>query len=281
MAESQEYERHPRATVNRLKARGKYDYSTIHTILNSTPILHVSFPANGDDPFPALLPMLGCTGSYPPPPPPPTPPSAPGSFPEDSDLNLLAEDPASGPKNIYLHGHSSARLFRSSAGPLPVTIAATSMQGVVLALSPFHNSCNYASVVVHGYASPVTDEAERLYALTRITDNLVPGRWGRSRNPPTKAEMTTTGVLRVDIASASAKVRVGGPNDDRHDLRDEAVVGSVWTGVVPCWLQFGNPVESGHNKVKGVPSYLTEWVENENERGRSVAIMAVEGSSPK
>lgn len=49
------------------------------------------------------------------------------------------------------------------------------MQGVVLALTAFHNSCNYASAVVHGYASVVTDEAERLYALTRITDNLVVG----------------------------------------------------------------------------------------------------------
>jgi hypothetical protein len=47
------------------------------------------------------------------------------------------------------------------------------MQGIVLALAPFHNSCNYASAVVHGYASVVTNEAERLFAITRITDNLV------------------------------------------------------------------------------------------------------------
>ena len=36
--------------------------------------------------------------------------------------------------------------------------------------------------------------------------------------------MTSTGVLRVDVVSASAKVRVGGPGDDRHDLKDEEVV---------------------------------------------------------
>jgi nitroimidazol reductase NimA-like FMN-containing flavoprotein (pyridoxamine 5'-phosphate oxidase superfamily) len=238
--------------------------------------VHVSFPP-GDDDFPVILPMLGCTGSfekY------GTKPSSeqkgldettPGSFPADEE-DRPAED-LNAPRSIYLHGSATARLFRTPGqDKIPICICATAMQGIVLALTPFHNSCNYASVVVHGYASVVISEEERLYALTRITDNLVPGRWDRSRNPPTKAEMTSTGVLRVDVVSASAKVRVGGPSDDRHDLKNESVINNVWTGVIPCWTKFGEPVPSDYNKVKTLPGYLKEFVHDANQHGEREAL---------
>jgi len=248
---------------------GQYDYTTIHQIIDSTPVLHVSFPA-GDDDFPVILPMLGCTGAfekygqasdeaeqY--------KSTAPGSFPED---NVKPPEDLDMPRSIYLHGSSVARLFKESKEKTKVCICATGIQGIVLALTPFHNSCNYSSAVVHGYAAAVESEEERLYALTRITDNLVPGRWDRSRNPPTKAEMTSTGVLRVDVVSASAKVRVGGPGDDRHDLKNENVINNVWTGVIPCWTQYGEPVQSNYNKVKKLPSYLREFVDDTNRQGQ-------------
>jgi uncharacterized protein len=261
------------------KGLGKYDYGTIHQIVDDTPVLHVSFPPSGDDPFPAVLPMLGCTGAFeqseksketassP----------APGSFPDDDEEK---EDLSSGPRAIYLHGSSTARLFKVlGETQIPVTVAATTLQGVVLALTPFHNSCNYASAVVFGYASLVTSEPEREYALTRITDNLVPHRWDNSRNPPAKAELTSTAVVRVDIESASAKVRVGGPGDDRHDLKDPNVVGKIWTGVVPTWTAYGEPVASSYNQVQKVPSYIKTWIEEENKKGEKLANWAL--SQPK
>ena len=61
-------------------------------------------------------------------------------------------------------------------------MAASHMDGLVLSLTPFHNSCNYRSAVAYGYATLVTDDAERLYAMRRITDNMLPQRWDRSRN---------------------------------------------------------------------------------------------------
>jgi hypothetical protein len=115
--------------------------------------------------------MLGCTGTFSANAEAAAPRStAPGSFPDDDE----EEDYSTGPRSIYVHGHAASRLFTvPGQDKIPVCVAATSMQGIVLALSAFHNSCNYASAVIHGYASVVTDEAERLYALTRITDNLV------------------------------------------------------------------------------------------------------------
>jgi hypothetical protein len=87
--------------------------------------------------------------------------------------------------------------------------------------------------------------------------------------------MTTTGVLRVDIVSASAKVRVGGPGDDRHDLKNEAVINNVWTGVVPSYTVYGEPVSSDYNKVAKVPTYMRYWIERENERSKDAAMSAI------
>ena len=154
------------------------------------------------------------------------------------------------------------------------------MDGLVLALAPFHNSCNYRSSIAYGHATLVTSEPERLYAMTRITDNLLPGRWDKSRNPPTSAELKSTSILKVKIASASAKVRTGGPSDDRKDLKDEALRSSVWTGVVPVWMQWGEPRAGKDNGYGGsdgeAEEYIERWRVGENSKGRMGAYAAIE-----
>jgi len=154
------------------------------------------------------------------------------------------------------------------------------MDGLVLALAPFHNSCNYRSAIAYGFAELVTDDAERLYAMTLITNNLLPSRWEKSRNPPTPAELKSTSILRVKVMSASAKVRTGGPHDDRKDLKDEALKESVWTGVVPAYLQWGEPVPGKDNGFGGqggkTEGYIEEWRVAENERIRKAAYEAIE-----
>ncbi|TFK38921.1 flavin-nucleotide-binding protein [Crucibulum laeve] len=260
MSELEEYQKTPRSTVNRLKKRAVYDHDTVHNIIDSVPVLHVSFvPVSlEDDPFPATLPMLGCTGSF---------------TSESPDAVL----------SIYLHGYVSSRLMKLPASNVseeelpgtPVCIAATHLDGLVLALTPFHHSCNYRSAIVHGWAHIVTNSAEKIYALERITDNMLSNRWENTRVPPTKAEMDSTGVLRVDIVSASAKVRAGGPSDDRPDLKDEELTQRVWTGVVPSWIQYGEPIPGPNNHVGSVPDYITKWVQWENEKNGRQARDAV------
>ncbi|KAL9638890.1 MAG: hypothetical protein Q9164_001264 [Protoblastenia rupestris] len=236
-----------RNTVRRLRQRGAYDYESVHRIFNAASILHVSFLPTSpqDDPFPTILPMLGTMCSF--------------SDPEG--------DPATTPFDIYLHGHATSRLMKlpnDHPDGLPVCVSAAMLDGIVLALAPFHNSCNYRSAVAHGYAVAVTDEAERLFAMTRITDGLVPGRWENSRNPPTKGEDRSTGILKVTVETASAKTRVGGPGDDKKDLKDPEVAGAIWTGVVPVWENLGAPEANAENQVEELPSYLEEWRKSTN-----------------
>jgi len=267
MADAEVYERTPRNTVNRLKQRATYDHEQVHSIINSAPVVHVSFNPTSfeDDPFPTILPMLGCTGSF-------TPPGA-------SETSAVA---------VYLHGHASSRFMKLPSGPnsphaeaglpgVPVCVATTHVDGLILALTPFNHSCNYRSAVVHGYAHEVSDPAEKMYALELITDSMIPFRWENSRVPPTPAEMTSTGVLRVDIVSASAKIRAYAPGNDKADLADEEMRERVWTGVVPSNIQYGEPVPAEENLVKEVPGYLREWIKGQNEEGerysREIAVL--------
>ncbi|CBY00598.1 similar to flavin-nucleotide-binding protein [Plenodomus lingam JN3] len=208
--------------------------------------------------------MLGCTGNF-----------------ENQEA-----DPALEPQDLYLHGYVSGRMFRRGreAGGdaegeegergLPMTVAASFLDGLVLSLTPFHNSCNYRSAIAHGYAHPVTSPTESLYALRLITDSLLPSRWSSSRTPPTPAELSSTGLLRIRIVSASAKVRVGGPKEDRKDLKNEELVASTWTGVVPFWGTWGDPV-TAEGSGRGVEGYVEEWRVEETEKAREYAVEAV------
>lgn len=203
--------------------------------------------------FPVILPMIGCTGNF-------------------------KEQYDDGRRSIYLHGYVSSRIMRLSrnnsdseadagAEPagIPVCVSATLMDGIVLALTPNHSSCNYRSVVAFGHAKVVEDEPERLWALELMTNNLVPDRWRHSRYP-SKAELKSTGVLRVDIDSASAKVRAGTTGEAREDLKDEAMRKKVWAGVVPTRMVYGDPVPAPTNMFPGTPEYIEDWVEHWNEK---------------
>ncbi|GAB1315913.1 hypothetical protein MFIFM68171_06123 [Madurella fahalii] len=259
-----EYSTEPYSTVKRLKDRANYALETIHQIVNSCPMLHVSFqPPNS--PFPAVLPMIGQMGSF-------KRPSA--------DLGEVLD--------LYLHGYVSSRLMNLTRGPssppseptnptpspdsgLPLTIAATHLDGLVLALTPNSHSYNYRSAVMFGHAQLVTDPAEKLYAMELITNAVVPQRWAHSRVPPNAAEMQSTSILRVKISTGSAKIRSGGPHDEKGDMENEELKGRVWTGVVPVYTTMAEPVEGGYNKVGDVPGYLEGWRKETNKEREEFA----------
>lgn len=47
-----------------------------------------------------------------------------------------------------------------------------------------------------------------------ITNAVCPDRWEHSRVPPTAAELKATGIIRLRIESASAKINSGGSSDN-------------------------------------------------------------------
>lgn len=235
-----------------------YALETIHHIINSAQILHVSFnPPNS--PFPVIIPMLGQMGSF-------ARPSA--------DMGDVLD--------LYLHGYVSSRIMNLSRDPsapeenqgLPLCVAASHVDGLVLALTPNAHSYNYRSAVLFGHAIVVEDVDEKLYAMELITDGVVPQRWANTRVPPNKAEMSSTSVLRVRVSNGSAKIRAGPPSDDKDDKEDRGVVSSVWAGVVPVHTTLGEPIPGPYNEVGKVPEYLAEWRKDYNEVAQEEAIAA-------
>jgi hypothetical protein len=159
---------------------------------------------------------------------------------------------------------------------LPVCVAASRVDGLVLALSPNAHSYNYRSAVLFGYATPVTDVSEKLWAMEQITNKVVPHRWENTRVPPNTVEMSSTQILRVAVESASAKVRDGPPGDEKCDLQDDTVTRSVWTGFVPMVEQLLDPVASVYNRVGEVPAHVKEYIDVANQEELDYAHKLVE-----
>ncbi len=187
-----------RSRVRRLPDRGHYDRETIYAILDEALTCHVSFVQDGQ---PFAIPTLHA---------------------RDGDALLL-------------HGATTSRLLRHIAAGGKVCVAATLLDGLVLAKSVFHHSVNYRSAVLFGRGELVEDDAAKLAALEIFTEKLTPGRWAAARQP-NATELKATSVVRIAIEDASAKVRTGGPKDDAEDLALD-----VWAGVISLWLARGEP----------------------------------------
>ena len=230
-----------------------YDLHTIHTIINAAPVLHVSFNSSDpDDPFPTVLPMIGTMGSF-------DRPSA--------DLDE--------PLECYLHGYVSSGVMKQArANPekgLPITVAGSKVDGIVLSLTPNSHSYNYRSAVLFGYGSLVDDADEKVWALKLVTNSVLDNRWENTRTPPDGAEMASTTILKVKIVNGSGKIRTGGPNDDKKDAEREDLVSKTFTAVVPMWETLGEPVLGGAGKVREVPEHVSSFRDDFNASNEKYA----------
>jgi nitroimidazol reductase NimA-like FMN-containing flavoprotein (pyridoxamine 5'-phosphate oxidase superfamily) len=203
-----------RTRVLRQPERGRYDRETVNRILDEGFICHVGFLIDGQ---PFVIPT---------------------SYGRDGDL-------------LYIHGSPASRMLRNATGGMPICVAVTLVDGLVLARSVFNHSMNYRSVVIVGAAVRVEDREEKLRALRLFSEHIIPGRWEEARRPSDK-ELKATTVVRLPINEFSAKVRTGPPVDDREDYEFP-----VWAGVVPLRIVPGEPVADARlREGVGVPEYV-------------------------
>src|SRR5579862_7385403 len=182
-----------RTRVIREPQRGIYDRAAIYKILDEGFICHVGFAVDGQ---PYVIPTM---------------------FARVGDA-------------IYFHGSAASRMLRNVSAGVPVCVTVTLVDGLVLARSVFNHSMNYRSVVALGKATLVEAGAEKLEALRRFTEKILPGRWKEARQPNEK-ELKATSILRLPLTEVSAKVRVGPAEDDAEDY----ALG-IWAGVLPMRL---------------------------------------------
>jgi len=193
----------PKHAKIRVSKRAHYDRETVHAILDKGLVAHVGFVL---DERPMVIPM---------------------AYARDGDI-------------LYIHGAKAARIIKKNKS-VPACLTVTQIDGLVIARSAFHHSVNYHSVVVHGQLRDVTDTDEKERALVLVTNHILPGRWDEVR-PMTEKELKSTGVLALEIESASAKIRSGPPVDE-----DEDYALPIWAGVLEANQGLGATVDDPKN----------------------------------
>lgn len=202
--------------VRRIPERGHYDTATIYPIIDEALICHVGLI---DDGQPIVIPTLHA---------------------RDGD-------------RILLHGAKASRLLKHVQSGGAVSIAITLLDGIVVARSVYNSSMNYRSVVLFGKGEPVS-EKDKLAALERFTEHLIPGRWKDARQP-NDYEMNATTIVAVPIDLASAKVRVGPPKDNEEDYDLP-----IWGGIIPVRQNFMTPqVDPKSKHDLSVPHYIAHY----------------------
>ena len=127
-------------------------------------------------------------------------------------------------------------MLRAQADAVPVCLAVTHMDGIVLARCGFNHSINYRSVMAFGHASLVTGEPAKLHAMDAFLDRYFPGR-ARAVRQPTASEVKATSFVSMQIEDASAKIR----NLPVHDEEEDYAV-PCWTALIPVKTTVGAAV---------------------------------------
>jgi len=192
---SNDYEISKRNKVRQLREKANYDRDTVHKILDSALIASVGFVEDGQ---PVVVPMLfGREG-----------------------------------ETLYLHGARKARVIRLLESTTTACLNVTHVDGLVYARSAFNSSMNYRSATVYGTPRLVEGTDDKLHALKVISESTMPGRWGEVRDSHIN-EIKKTGVIALDIESASAKLANGMPKDEEEDYAIP-----IWAGVLPLVSAF-------------------------------------------
>ena len=204
--------------VRQLREKAVYDKATVHGILDSAILAHVAFV---QDDQPVVVPMLyGREG-----------------------------------ETLFLHGARKARVVRLLESTGTACLNVTHVDGLVFARSAFNSSMNYRSATVFGSARLVEDEDEKLHGLRVISECTMPGRWDELRKPLVN-EVKMTGIIALEIESASAKVATGMPEDEDDDYDIP-----IWAGVLPLESRY-TTLQSDDRLIEGVePSDVVRAME--------------------
>ena len=205
--------------VKQLREKSTYNKKTVYSILDAGLVAHVAF--NQDD-GPVVVPMIyGRKGD-----------------------------------TIFLHGARKARIIRLLEKTNRASLNVTLLDGIVFARSTFNSSMQYRSVTVFGAPKIILDNEKKLSAMKIISDHTMPGRWTEVRDSHLN-EVKMTGVIKLKIADASAKISSGPIEDEIEDYELR-----VWAGVLPITMQTGTLQDDNHLIDNIQPSDKIKKLEN-------------------
>jgi nitroimidazol reductase NimA-like FMN-containing flavoprotein (pyridoxamine 5'-phosphate oxidase superfamily) len=176
--------------VRQLREKANYDSNAVHAVLDAGLVAAVGFV---QDDSPIVVPMI---------------------YGREGEI-------------IYLHGARKARVIRLLEQTQQACVNVTLLDGIVFARSAFNSSMNYRSATIFGTPTLLEGRDHKLHAMRVISENTMPGRWDELRES-LEREIKMTGVISLQIESASAKISSGMPEDEDEDYDIP-----IWAGVLP------------------------------------------------
>lgn len=205
----------PRTTATRIPEKMSTDWSQVQELMSDVLVGHVGLV--GDDGHPVVFPTA---------------------------VVLDGE-------RLLLHGSTGSRWMRRLASGVPVSVAVTSIDAVVVARTAFESSLSYRSAVFFGRCRRVAGE-ELEAALAVVTNRIVPGRVAEVRASNSR-ELAATMLLELPVESWSLRISSGPPTDEPEDI-----AGGAWAGNLPVVRTYAEPVPSPDLRPGiGVPASVT------------------------
>ena len=215
---SEVFEQSKENKVRQLQEKAAYDKQTVFAVLDAALVAQIAFVQDG---APVVVPMI---------------------YGREGDT-------------LYLHGARKARVVRMLEKTPRVCLNVTLVDGIVFARSAFNSSMNYRSATVYGAPQLIEDEDGKLHGMKVISEHTMPGRWDELREP-LEREVKMTGVIAVDIETASVKISDGMPDDEDEDYDIP-----IWAGVLPIESRL-TELQSDERLLDGVtPSVVVAQLE--------------------
>ncbi|WRT64834.1 uncharacterized protein IL334_001770 [Kwoniella shivajii] len=243
----------PSADIRLYKNRASYSLSAALHIFHEVPVAHVAFIHPGD--------AEGSTGGR-----------------KETIMNIplitvivCDGDDEDDQDSYAVHRHSGL-VEAVSSGKHGITASTTKIDGMIFSPTAHDHTLNYRSATLHLRDPQVlddeTDHEEKRSALAAVTDTVT--GYGRiaTVGVPEDASVKRTTVIRCRIAAVSCKQRFGGFNGAKEPEPDtpEGHENDAFTGVVPCWTQWGEAIGYGKDKEQ-----VKDVLGNRTEDGKSFA----------
>ena len=205
--------------IRQLREYARYDRETVHRVLDAGLVAHVAFVQDGK---PVVVPMI---------------------YGRDGDT-------------ILLHGARKARVIRLLEQTEQACLNITLLDGIVFARSAFNSSMEYRSVTVFGTPRLIEGSDAKLQAMRIISEHTMPGRWDELRESLDR-EVKMTGVIALEIDTASAKIADDGVEDEDYDYEIP-----IWAGVLPITSMTGSLVDDDRLLPGVEPSAAVKAMQN-------------------
>jgi nitroimidazol reductase NimA-like FMN-containing flavoprotein (pyridoxamine 5'-phosphate oxidase superfamily) len=200
--------------VKRHDDREIFDREAVNALLDSEYVAHVGFiDADINEPF--VIPM---------------------AYARDND-------------RILLHGSTGSRLMMQLAKGAQMCVTVTKLNAIIVAKSAFNSSMNYESVMIFGVGKRLED-SEKLAAMDKVTEGLIPGMTSYAR-PTTAKEAAGTMIIELAIERYSLKSRTGGVIDEPEDKEL-----AIWSGVLPLSRSYGKAETAPDSAGIAVPPHI-------------------------